>query len=279
LQELLSVVIKGLTTNIFESSGGLSLYRAIKYADKPLLVAEISYPPKEYAKINRANDMGEQVFYCSTIKKVPFYELNADVGDKLIISRWTNVAPLILNNIGYQNEELHELARNYQMEYCENINTINQINEDNRNAISFFKNAFSKKIEAQEYKKLTIAIARKFYDTSLTFKNRTTEWSGLLYHTTRLDGVADNIVLKKEILDFGLVIVQEIEYVEIIEVKNDRYVYKLLDFAYMVEDGKIKWINPVNTWIMTDETEDFYFGETESGFALYTADGEIIKPS
>ncbi len=278
IMEMLKTIMKGLYLTTLVFPPGINLFRAIKYNAKPFFWDDLIYPPKEKAGINRASDIGEQRFYCSTVKKVPFYELDIQVGERLVISNWTNEIPLLLNNIGYSNTELEELAKNYRINF--DINKINQkSNEDNIKVRNYLKEKFSKKIEISEYYKLSIAIAKKFYEAEIILSGGNRQWAGLLYHTIRLNETADNIVLKKEIIDLGIIKFQQIEFIEVVAIENDKYVYKILDFGDTVENGKIKWYNLTNTWTVTDESDDLYFAETEFGYALYTIDGEIVEPN
>lgn len=280
LEDLLSPIIKGTTLMMFPFPTGLSLFRAIKYTDKPLRWENIIYPPEECTKWNRASEPGEQLFYCSTVKKAPFYELELQAGDRLVLANWINTLPLFLNCIGYNLEEIMALSAVYHAPVrFDGIDRDQLMNENNVFSNAYFKSAFSRRIETEEYHKLTIAIARKFNAGNPTGQEgSSTPFAGMIYHTSRLDDTADNIALKPNVIDVGLLELQKLEFIEILSVENDKYRYRILDYAESVQNGNIKWYNLENSYTLDDESDDAYFVLDGTEVNLYNSEGDVIDP-
>jgi hypothetical protein len=78
------------------------VYRAVKWDKKYSTIGRLGYPPadkiKNFGRVNRA---GQSLFYCSVGWNAPLFELRAEVGDHLALSRWQVTERLIVNNIGY----------------------------------------------------------------------------------------------------------------------------------------------------------------------------------
>jgi hypothetical protein len=277
LEVLYKEMIKGLKMVAFPLPEGTYLFRAIEWIEKPLMWKDIIYPTEELAKINRANEEGVQVFYGSTVKKAVFYELDVQVGKRYIISKWINDDYLVsLQSIGYNLQELQELARLYHSAFnFENIDG-GIASENDISLQEFLKIKFSRKLENPEDYKTTIAIAKLFYNANIDFGTHYGRFDGLIYHTTRLDNYAVDILLKKDVIDSKRVRFESVEYIEVIDKKEDTFTYKLLDYAEKIREEVIQWKNFDRTWILDDESDDVTFIEDGNGSNFYTFDGEVI---
>lgn len=69
LQPYINKIMNGYSVVAFKFNPGFLLYRGIKYSVKPPKYEGIIYPPVNRAKINRASNEGEQMFYASASKK------------------------------------------------------------------------------------------------------------------------------------------------------------------------------------------------------------------
>src|SRR5712664_2383345 len=66
------------------------------------LVGEISAPPPNKVKFDqRCNRAGEALFYCSTARNAPFFEVHAEVDDELVVSEWRTTTNMAVNHVGY----------------------------------------------------------------------------------------------------------------------------------------------------------------------------------
>lgn len=99
------------------------LYRTRVFDEKyqPNNLNELSYPP--YAKRQRANVDGEQVFYCSAGYNTAFVESRVKSNQFIILSEWKPLDYLVLNQIGlYPNPEFQE----YENFLCEVFTSRNE---------------------------------------------------------------------------------------------------------------------------------------------------------
>jgi hypothetical protein len=280
LEALYKELIIGLKLATFPLPEGTFLFRAIEWEDKPLMWKDIIYPSKELAKMNRANEEGLQVFYSSTVKKSVFHELDFQAGKKYIISKWINEDYLVsLQCIGYNLQELHELAGMYHSSFnFENVDDELRT-ENNADLQAFLKNKFSKKLEKPGDYKASIAIAKIFYDSNIELGALSGRFDGLIYHTTSLEDYAANILLRKDVIDSKRVRFDSVEYIEVIGKNEGTFTYKLLDYAEKIKEEVIQWKNFDRTWILDDESDDVTYREDGDDGNFYTFDGEIIPHS
>jgi hypothetical protein len=89
---------------------GNLLYRGVPWHDRPSKIDEVSYPPADKAKLNRANRAGCPMFYCSVGAPAVFYELRAKQGDRIVLSQWEITEPLWMHNLGYHEAALAKLG-------------------------------------------------------------------------------------------------------------------------------------------------------------------------
>jgi hypothetical protein len=277
LEGLYKEMIAGLELLSFPLPEGTFLFRAIEWDEKPLMWKDIVYPTKELAKMNRANEEGVQVFYSSTVKKTVFHELDLKTGRKYIISKWINEDYFVsLQCIGYNLQELKELAGLYHSSFdLEDIDDERRSEHINR-LQEFLKNKFSKKLENPEDYRTTNAIARIFYDANIDPHSNRARFDGFIYHTTSLDHYATNILLKKDVIDSKRVRFESVEYIEVIGKSEDKFTYKLLDYAEKIKEEEIQWKNFDRTWILDDESDDVTYREEGKDSNFYTFDGEVI---
>ena len=81
---------------------GSRLFRGVVWREKPENIKQVSYPPKtSVKKLHRAGRKEKPLFYCSTAREAPVWELGVIAGDSLAISHWETNEPLLVNNVGY----------------------------------------------------------------------------------------------------------------------------------------------------------------------------------
>jgi hypothetical protein len=280
LEQLYREMIIGLKLVTFPLPEGTYLFRAIEWDDKPLMWKDIIYPPMELAKMNRANEESVQVFYSSTVKKTVFHELDFQIGKKYIISKWINEDYLLsLQSIGYNLQELQELAGLYHSSFKFEVIDDDISSENNFSLQGFLRNKFSQKLENPEDYKTTIAIAKIFYESNIDFGAHNGRFDGFIYHTTRPDNYTANILLRKDVVDSKRVRFESVEYIEVIGKNEDTFTYKLLDYAEKIKEELIQWKNFDRSWILDDESDDVTFREEGNEGNFYTFDGEVIPYS
>lgn len=282
--EILKPLKKELSMTAMQTGLDLSLFRGVKWGEKPNTIDMISYPPKSFAKINRASQEGKQLFYSSTSKNITLYEMYLKVGDRIVISEWRPTIALIFPLIGYSDENLKRMASERILDFGK-MNYVNEKfaikSELHFELVNYLSETFCQPIrvgESEKYK-LTIAISRLFYrDQYRDSQKDDGRFSGLVYPSIKGSGNHDNFAVNVGLIDSGLIEPNRVEFIEILEYdsKLSRYKYRILDFADSFTNYQINWKNANYTWSIWDN-QDIYFGE-EVPVRAFTADGEEFLP-
>ncbi|RAW01112.1 hypothetical protein [Pseudochryseolinea flava] len=101
IKNLLTLLFTGYTLTTPIIPEGTLIFRGIIYKDKPKLASYVSFPPAEFAAINRASRQGDSHFYGSNSKATILYETHPAPGDLIAISEWVTMDKLLVNNVGY----------------------------------------------------------------------------------------------------------------------------------------------------------------------------------
>ena len=270
---LLNKLMGGYAIRLFIRSN-LVFYRGIAYSPKPNFYQDLIYPPINKARVNRANDEGEQFFYGATKKKAVFYELVAKPGDTFVISTWVTSENLLLSNVGYTTENLKTLGADDTTPFDNESGLATS--KDQNMVADFLARTFSQAILDENIYKLTISIARMFLGKVNDFHSIPilNEIDGVLYPTIKYNANANNIVLKKKSVDTGKVILDRIEFIEIVDCIDNKYQYKIIDVSEGVKDDIIQWNNLQDSWTINDEVEDIYFVDKKA----FNEAGDEIEP-
>jgi len=123
--------------------------------------------------------------------------------------------------------------------------------------------------------KLTIAIAKILMgEVELKEDGLFKEFDGLLYPTIKYNANADNVVLKKHVIDFNKLSIDRVEYIKIVNYTDNKYQYKILDVSDSINGNLIVWKDLSSTWTVNDESDDIYF-ENNKAFNEF---GDEIEP-
>lgn len=247
----LNLLFTGYTLSSLSFNPGFFIYRGIKYDAKPILFSYLSYPPVHKAKMGRANRVGVPVFYCATEKNVPFFELNAKPGERLVISEWALQTDLLVNNVGYTEPVFVDLN---SIRPVPNFHPNDMLNEEvlHQGDIlvqNFLAKTFSQKISDDDFYlyNITNAIAEKHFSEGDTFEYA--KFKGLMYPTIRMEANADNLALTQLAIDKDFLKFEKVEYVEVINLNDNIYTYKILDVAFKINAEEIQWKNLNSNWI------------------------------
>ncbi len=245
IEELLFPLFKGLRMTVPSFDPGVYLYRSRICKDRPQHLAELSYPPPKYiSDYGRANDIGQSMFYGSISKNVPFFELNAQTGDRLILSIWKTKANLLLNHVGFSEDvsRLLQSGRDFDSIYQFTSDTL-KFNDLNTFVYNFLAASFARKISREEnfLYKLSIAITNKLIMGGLLH--------GVLYPSIAMNGNSDNIVLKPSYVDESLEFVG-VEYLEVVASEGMKYKYETLDSAVEIDNCQLKWTGKLLGWTL-----------------------------
>lgn len=235
IKNILKALLTGYRISAPKYGPGVYIYRIRKCA-KPINIKEITYPPADLAGIGRANEKGSSIFYASIGKSVPFFELDAVLGDEFALSVWKTKKDMLLNHVGFSEEagkalnSLRNLGQVY--DFIKNMNTFG---DTNVTVYNFLAGCFVQQIgptETDKYK-LTNAITNHFLAGDI--------FDGIMYPTVRMFGNADNIALRTSFVDHGLSLVS-IEYLKITSKDGTRFTTETLDTSTeWDEDGVISW--------------------------------------
>lgn len=252
---------------------GKKLYRGVKWENKPQRVTELTYPSEVFINnFHRAGRPGQSLFYCSTAREAPFYEIGLTIGEKVAISYWETTAPLLVNNVGYHEEVFKRLGSNRREPSWDNVPNTDEFNRINSSIGELFATEFAKIVPpGQEYLyKMSIAIAELHFSHDL--------FGGLCYPSMGMRANADNLALKPKCVDTYLKL-KKVEYIRIDETNDCGINVTILDFANTFnEDGIIEWKGRHPHWIMRGEGEVLYISLENGNWVARNEQGEIVEP-
>jgi hypothetical protein len=251
----------------------LCLYRGIKFEEKPNFYKNLIYPPEDKTILTRAGYEKEQVFYATSSKRAVFYELKVQAGDKLIVGEWTTNEALLFNSVGYTETNLHVMGSSREFE---NEKDERGTNGANQAIADYLAKSFCQDIcvKTNYLYKLTNAIARVHLSNA-----NDKMFSGLIYPTIQFRANEDNFAIRKNTIDKGLFDINAIHFIEILEVKENRYKYRTIDQADEINNnGNIKWKNLDKKWTRFDDSEDIVFVSENGDVLAYNENGDIIAP-
>lgn len=243
IQALISVLLDGFPTLAINIPPGKYIHRTRKWT-KPDNIRQVTYPPPDRATLGRANAEGSSRFYGSIGRSVPFFELNPQIHDTIILSVWRTKDNMLLNSVGFTKESTALLNSKRDLEKIYTLpEHIENMNESQVLVNNFLAKWFVKQISQEEshYYKITCAIANILMGGDVI--------SGLIYPTVKMFGNADNLVLDTKFVEKSLELVS-IEYFEITENNGVNFKTELLDTSIKWDEiGKIDWSGKELGWI------------------------------
>ena len=264
IKEKLKPLFVGYTLRAPIYELGLKLYRGRICSEKPKNIKDITYPPaKLITKYQRINRPGQSVFYCCADRRVPFSECFVKTGDKFILSRWKTVSRLLVNNIGYLNDNIMGLQPK----------SLDELKEANILIRNFIDEEFTKNVnEGEEFLyKITIALAEKHFSDDI--------FNGLLYPSIAIKARSDNLALKPHYVDKNLMI-ERVEFIQIISVKAFEYKIKTLDLATSFgKDGSIEWKGHPGKWYLKKKGDELILAVENGRWVARDKYGKIIEHS
>lgn len=239
---LLNQIGVGYTQKGLMLEPGTLLYRAIPYSSKPTHASYLSYPPEAFAKAGRVSRKGNPVFYSATDYRTSIWEIGLKPGDKFVMTRWVVQKEIQLTNVGFMPETYKRLKSNGFRPVVDQVIDRKNIYSGHRNNLALHKylaDQFCRPVSKDQTHlyKLTTAIAEfVMYDG----------WAGLAYPTMAMRGNGENVVLKTEIIDLGIVSPLDVLWAEIIEEIpdeiNPKFKGRTLDCArHFTTDKFIVW--------------------------------------
>lgn len=262
IKEKLKPLFVGYTSRAPVYEPGLKIYRGRVCNEKPNNIEDITYPPaKLITKYQRVNRPGQSVFYCCAGRHVPFFECFVKTGDKFIFSQWKTVSRLLVNNIGYLNDNIMGLQPK----------SSDELKKANILIRNFIDEEFTKIVDkGEEYLyKISIALAEKHFSDDI--------FNGLLYPSIAIKGRSDNLALKPNYVDKNLMI-ERVEFIQIISVRDFEYKIKVLDLATSFgEDGSIEWKGHPGKWYLKKKGDELILSVENGRWVARDKDGKTVE--
>lgn len=266
IKELLSPIFKGYASLNPVFAAGFRLYRGVTYDQKPKFPSNISYPPKQYAAMNRASRLGHQCFYCSNDITPILFELQPKVGDTIAIGEWISIENLNLNRVGYTQTNFERLSSNRKPLILSNDEfDRHPYNSDvNKFVAEYLAKTFCQSIPIDKkiLYNLTIAIAeRHFSIPELDFK-----FDGIMYPAVKQRANTDNLALVSSVVDKKMRL-NEVDWFRVSDIKDDgNYRGEIIDFANSLTDnGELAW---------QGSPPQYHYDINEEGPAYWQWDGK-----
>lgn len=262
IKEKLKPLFVGYTLRAPIYEPGLKLYRGRVCNEKLNNIKDITYPPaKLITKYQRVNRPGQSIFYCCAARRVPFFECFVKTGDKFILSQWKTVSKLLVNNIGYLNGNIMGLQPK----------SLDELKKANILIRNFIDEEFTKNVnEGEEYLyKITIALAEKHFSDDI--------FNGLLYPSIAIKARSDNLALKPHYVDKNLM-VERVEFIQIISLKGFEYKIKVLDLATSFgKDGSIEWKGHPGKWYLKKKGDELILSVENGRWVARDRNGKIVE--
>ena len=278
IKERLKILFTGYTLDSPIIPAGLNLFRGIIYDNKPTNISLLSYPPIKYAKMNRASRQNQQFFYAAISRNVPLFELGLEEGNKFVLARWQTQKELLINNIGYTENNFKSLnSKRASPKWDNNEHSLISKDELNDFIHIYLAETFCQKVpkDNPDLYKLTIAIAEKLHSEN---EISNVKFDGILYPSIAMNANSDNIVVRKSFIDEGNLIFMEAEWIVVKKVHDFKYDVDVLDWANSISDtGEIEWKGRLQLWDIFPD-EGFYFADENGRRIGKNMYGETIEP-
>ncbi|MPZ08952.1 MAG: hypothetical protein GEU89_01925 [Kiloniellaceae bacterium] len=272
-ESALTPLLCGYTVDAPRFAAGMYLYRGRKCA-KPASIRDLTYPPAECVRSpGRANEIGQAIFYGAAAREIPFFELDAQPGEGLAISKWKTTQPILLNHIGFSTEpETFKDAKRKLDTVYDFVRGTRQ--KCNLNALvhdylayNFARSANDGDGRVYEF---TNAISRKLFADPLL--------DGLLYPTIEMSGNADNVALKPQTVDRALTFVS-VEYVAVKARVGMRCDIDILDSATKSDlIGTLSWMGRGLQWKLRHQGERLTIRVENGERVAYDLVGNRVDP-
>ncbi len=289
LQKQFEIIVSGYYNDFPQLFPPKLFYRGIRYVNKPTEFHNLIYPPTEKAVINRVNAKGESLFYCSDDHDTIFHELSIKEGERIIMTKWLSIKPILCAIVGYAKQSFSNLTALRPNPHNQKhfLHIIGDIIE-NEKLEELFSEVFCQKVndDNQSHYKVSIALARvllnpKILDRRIKsieqLKNSTKPLiNGIVYPTIKNDAVSENYCFSKETIDKNFLEVDQIEYIEISGIEKGLYQYKILDIAFSLTDNRVNWLNLGRTWTRIENQDELQFSDVSGRLEAYDSNGEMI---
>jgi hypothetical protein len=225
------------------NNGTAEIYRTRTYnlLTRPQMVSNISYPPINKAKLQRANKEGQQVFYASAGMPTTLSESRVKPGQYIVFSRWVNTERMVLPEVGFDTAT-DGLERIYH---------------------DIFTTTDSSKYQ------FTSVVAEHLMGGD--------QLAGLMYPSISSQNKSANIVLKKSFVDNHMRCRYASLY-HIKSIKGQQYNTEEIDFAKPNEAGRLIWKGRVRNWVLKNKGDELKMVSNGWDWNAYLSDGTYVEP-
>jgi hypothetical protein len=275
LKALLVPLFQGyvITTPIL--APGVRVYRIRRFPnEKPEIISALGAPPRSNVQRDqRCNRCGESMFYCSSARQAPFFEMHARIGDILVLSEWKTIRKILVNNVGYTPSVFGSLKSNRESPvWGKDAENNWKTTKANSMVHEFLAAKFTQDVSTgDEYLyKLTIAVTEKMIQGG--------PFDGLLYPTIAMSGNADNLTLRADCASSALNFVKA-EYLQITKVEGMDIAFNVLDTATVLgPDGAIIWKGHPDKWTLKGIGATLRFSPEDGRWIARNTSGNIVDP-
>lgn len=212
-------------------------------------IHELSYPPKEYARTDRASIEGKPMFYASIftkeVEKSHAYPriISALETIPLLRAKGTSGQTLITQSVWMIDEEIHVYSFPLSSQYkraCSEINMLNSDckkvlkNEYSEDSIEFF--SFIGDLMARPNESCLYEITATCIDFILEHYN----FDGVLYPSVQAEGQGMNICIKPDVVDSKISFAGAAT--EVIVRNGDNSQIHILGNTHMITKDSFEWV-------------------------------------
>lgn len=248
LKRWLRPKLGGYTVAIKDMRSDNEFFRGVPWSKRPNSIADLSYPPVSYARLNRGSRDGQPMFYASRGAAPVFYELRAKAGEYIALSQWAPNDPIWMHNLGFHEDALHRVGGPNVPLRPHFLSPIPGETKANLRLRRLLSLAFTADVTGgREYRyKLSVAINELLFDKAEPLPLRpggpkSGRVAGTAYPALQMKGVADNVAIWPEFVDSSLTI-KTARYVLVENAQADlSYTILNLSFADTFQNGQIEW--------------------------------------
>jgi hypothetical protein len=249
VKQHIQVLLTGHSLSVPIFDPPIKLHRARKMNILPSSLKEIGAPPAEKVLCNqRCNRAGESFFYCSSARNAPFFEIHAEVGDRIVISEWQTTKKMTVNHVGYTSANFARLQSGRASPDWSKATPSFKGTERTRLVDEFLSSYFSVDVrDGQEHLyTATIAITEKLIPIPTVADGF--PFDGLMYPTMPMSGNCENFALRPDFVERAVAF-SKAEYVTVKAIEGMKMDLGILDFANSVQpDGNLNWKGRPGKW-------------------------------
>lgn len=282
IKTYINKIIQGYVMAVPQFEAGLTLYRARKFGehDRPATVNELGPPPVQFVTHDqRCSRAGQTMFYCSSARNAPFFEINSQSGEYIVMSKWLTCEPLLFNHVGYTKSNFGLLGSTRESPTWGTPKKLYADSSSRGQLIDdFLARKFSMKVSDQQiyFYKSTIAISELLVLKPIA--SETYAFAGIMYPTIPMNANCENFAIFPKYFRTGVRFVSA-EFIKVKEIKDLTIDTEVLDFATADEDtGSLIWKGHPPQYILKNQNDELTFTTINGEWVATNQHGEIVLP-